>query len=211
MVDGVHLKGGHRTYRPGGGQRVHSAAMAYPSKTGKEAILNAALAQVATAGADGLSIRGVAAALGLAPNALYRYFPDRAALEAAVTAHGAAALHDAMRHNVGRKAPVEALRAVCRAYMKFSRDDPHIYEMLMRPCDPVLGDVQEQIALWDFFVERVADVSGGPASRKVAIALWAMLHGLSVLEMAPVLGAEKTGDAFDFGLDAIVGAAQRKA
>lgn len=43
-------------------------------------VLAAAHALLAERGADGVSVRGIAARLGVAPNAVYTYFPDRAAV-----------------------------------------------------------------------------------------------------------------------------------
>jgi TetR/AcrR family transcriptional regulator, tetracycline repressor protein len=43
-------------------------------------ILNAALALLAENGADAVTIRGIAARVAVAPNAVYTYFPDKAAV-----------------------------------------------------------------------------------------------------------------------------------
>jgi AcrR family transcriptional regulator len=58
--------------------------MPYPSKTNRQTILSAAVKDLAHGGIRGLSLRNLAASLGLAPNAIYRYFSDRSALEAAL-------------------------------------------------------------------------------------------------------------------------------
>ncbi len=50
-------------------------------------ILDTALALVDERGTDALTVRGVAAALDVAPNALYTYFPNRDALRAALVEH----------------------------------------------------------------------------------------------------------------------------
>jgi TetR/AcrR family tetracycline transcriptional repressor len=47
-------------------------------------LLDAALALLAERGAAGVSVRGIAARVGVAPNAVYTYFPDRAAVLAAL-------------------------------------------------------------------------------------------------------------------------------
>jgi TetR/AcrR family tetracycline transcriptional repressor len=46
----------------------------------EDAILDAALALLDVGGADAASIRRIAAAVGVAPNAVYTYFPDKAAV-----------------------------------------------------------------------------------------------------------------------------------
>ncbi|MFC4857798.1 TetR/AcrR family transcriptional regulator [Actinophytocola glycyrrhizae] len=46
----------------------------------EQVILDAALALLAELGADRVTIRGIAARAGIAPNAVYTYFPDKAAV-----------------------------------------------------------------------------------------------------------------------------------
>lgn len=46
----------------------------------EQAILDAALALLAELGAERVTIRGIAAQVGIAPNAVYTYFPDKAAV-----------------------------------------------------------------------------------------------------------------------------------
>ena len=54
----------------------------------RETLLAAAIEVVARQGADALSLRGLAQAVGVSSAAPYRHFPDRAALLAAVAAEG---------------------------------------------------------------------------------------------------------------------------
>jgi TetR/AcrR family tetracycline transcriptional repressor len=59
---------------------------AHPGRRGprrtlsEQVILDAALALLAELGADRITIRGIAARVGIAPNAVYTYFPDKAAV-----------------------------------------------------------------------------------------------------------------------------------
>ncbi|WP_426361914.1 TetR/AcrR family transcriptional regulator [Streptomyces sp. E-08] len=53
----------------------------------EDEVVAAAMRLLGTRGADAVSIRGIAAELGLAPNAVYTYFPDRAAVVGAVVEH----------------------------------------------------------------------------------------------------------------------------
>src|SRR5215216_2431481 len=48
--------------------------------TTQDEILDAALALLDQGGATAVSIRGIAARVGVAPNAVYTYFPDKAAV-----------------------------------------------------------------------------------------------------------------------------------
>lgn len=61
-------------------------ADAHPGRRGprrtlsEQVILDAALALLAELGADRITIRGIATRVGIAPNAVYTYFPDKAAV-----------------------------------------------------------------------------------------------------------------------------------
>ncbi len=46
----------------------------------EQTILDAALALLAERGADGITVRAIAAGVGVAPNAVYTYFPDKASV-----------------------------------------------------------------------------------------------------------------------------------
>jgi AcrR family transcriptional regulator len=53
----------------------------------EQAILDAALALLAERGADAVTVRGIAARVGVAPNAVYTYFPDKAAVVRGLAEH----------------------------------------------------------------------------------------------------------------------------
>ncbi|MFD7977042.1 TetR/AcrR family transcriptional regulator [Streptomyces sp. NPDC059071] len=54
---------------------------------GEDEVVAAAMRLLGAGGAEAVSIRGIAGELGLAPNAVYTYFPDRAAVIGAVVEH----------------------------------------------------------------------------------------------------------------------------
>jgi len=176
--------------------------MAYPAKTDRDAILQTALSLVESEGVEGLSLRGVAAALDLAPNALYRYFADRAALESAITAQSARAMHAALAAATGRKKPANAVRALAKAYVTFAQERRHLYGMIMRPCTASAADAAAQVALWAFVVDAVRSVTGEARAREASIALWGLLHGMTSLDNAPVLGPTKSSGGLEFALNA---------
>jgi len=106
--------------------------MPYPSKTDRQTILSAAMKDLAHGGIRDLSLRNLAASLGLAPNAIYRYFSDRSALEAALANEAARQLELALRKAADGREPVATIREMSSAYIKFARDNPHLYEVSTR-------------------------------------------------------------------------------
>ena len=68
--------------------------MSYPKKTSRETILEAAIGLIESNGVDELSMRSLAAQLGVTPNALYRYFASKQELEVAMALCGCRELAD---------------------------------------------------------------------------------------------------------------------
>ena len=176
--------------------------MAYPSKTDRGKILAAAVEQVEQQGLRGLSLRSLAASLGLAPNALYRYFADRSVLESALAGEVSRLLHASMQRAVRKGAPEQTIRGIARAYLAFARKHPNLYELLLLPCDVEDAGATSHEDLWNFVMEHVSALTGPSHASEASIALWAYLHGIAQLEAIKVFGTQKPGSTFDFGLDA---------
>jgi AcrR family transcriptional regulator len=174
--------------------------MPYPSKTDRQTILATAMQQVSRDGIHKLAIRSVAAALGLAPNALYRYFANLAALEAALAEESRRRLLEALRKAAGNKPPEQAIQSIARAYLRFARDQRQVFSLtLMPPATGTLGAAAHEQS-GRFVVGHVARIYGEKRAPDAAIALWAFLHGMAVLETAGVFGGRKPLSSFEFGL-----------
>jgi AcrR family transcriptional regulator len=175
--------------------------MPYPSKTDRETILSAAVKELVQGGIRDLSLRNIAASLDLAPNAIYRYFSDRRALEAALANEAARQLELALRKAAEGREPVTAIRAMSSAYTKFARDNRHLYEVMMSLHAPEHDGAFHQ-SLWKFTVEQVQRIAGSDRAAQASVALWAFLHGAVALEAAQVLGDIKPASGLEFGFEA---------
>ncbi len=182
--------------------------MPYPAKTDRAAILAAAFEQVENEGIQKMSLRGLASMLGLAPNALYRYFEDRAALESALHAETARRLHQTLLRAVGTKSPVEAIRAMAQEYRRFAREHRHLCEMMAASGAPCPEDEQVHEELWEFVVGRVALVTSEKYAREATVALWAYLQGIIALETDQAFNERRPASGIEFGLEAWISAAQ---
>ncbi len=174
--------------------------MPYPSKTDRQAILSIAMEQVAQDGIQKLAIRSVAAALGLAPNALYRYFSNLAALQAALADESRRRLLRALESAAGKKPPEEAIRSIARAYVRFAREHPQLFSLTLRPLLAETEDEGPHVQSWSFVLAHVARIYGEEKAPEAAITLWAFLHGITALEAARVFGERKPASSFEFGL-----------
>src|ERR1700680_4356035 len=181
--------------------KVYSIRMPYPSKTDRQTILSAAVKQLAHVGIRDLSLRNLAASLDLAPNAIYRYFSDRAALEDALASEAARQMELALRRAADGREPVTAIREMSSAYIKFAKDNRHLYDVMMSPHVPKHDATLHQ-SLWTFTVEQVQRIAGSDRAAQASVALWALLHGAVALEVAQVLGEIKPARGLEFGFEA---------
>ena len=177
--------------------------MAYPAKTDRASILNAAMKQVADEGVESLAIRSVASTLGLAPNALYRYFESLAALEAAVAEEARLQMLEVMQKAAGRKGPPESIRAVSEAYLRFAREQPRVFALYLKTSGAHSDSPQRTPQCTrntEFFLMQVTRVYGEKRAWEASLALRAFLHGLAVLREAGVLSAAQSSTSLKFSL-----------
>lgn len=139
--------------------------------------------------ADLLSLRGLAAEVGIAAPSIYRHFPDKAALLVAVVERSFGEFDEAVRagRDAGGDDPFERLRLACHAYLHFGRVRPAHYGILFSgggPPDPPPFLREAGGIAFGTLVDMVAAcLVAGPGGADldaftVAMELWAMLHGL---------------------------------
>jgi AcrR family transcriptional regulator len=183
--------------------------MPYPSKTDRKAILSAAVKELTHGGIRDLSLRNIAASIGLAPNAIYRYFSDRRALEAALSSEAARQMEVALRRAAEGCEPLAAIRQMSSAYFKFARENSNLYEAMMSFHSPE-HDPTFHESLWAFTVEQVQRIAGKDRAPQASVALWAFLHGAVMLQAAQVLGELKPASGLEFGFEAWLTAASAR-
>lgn len=155
--------------------------------------------QVSRDGINKLAIRSLAAALGLTPNALYRYFSNLAALEAALADESRRLVLEALQKAAGKKSPEDAIRSLARAYVSFARKQPQLFALTLMPPTTETEDAVH-VKSWRFVLGHVARIYGEEKAPEATVALWAFLHGMTVLEAAGVFGGLKPASGFGFGL-----------
>ena len=137
---------------------------------------------------DGLTIRGVARAAGIAPASMYPHFGDRDALLDGLLANEhdrLAVLLDQAETDAAGAGPMERVRAQLRAYCDFAVANPGHYRILFRrrardPSPPgASGPVHEIVARFAAALQRCADaghVLRLPASRAGTV-VFVATHG----------------------------------
>lgn len=156
-------------------------------------ILDAADALLVAGGdEDSVSIRAIAAAVGVSPPSIYLHFPDKTSLLFAVCERHFAALDAAMEAaEASVDDPIEALRERGRAYVRFGIDNPEHYRILFMGAPwaaPATwsDDRLSASAAFNHQVDAVArcvDAGVFPGLDPVlgAMGLWAAAHGVASL------------------------------
>ncbi len=158
----------------------------------REALVEAALALIATKGHAGFTIAEAARLAGVSPAAPYRHFRDADALLAEVALRGFERFTVALTAawNDGRPLPVRAFEAVGRAYLAFARDEPAHYAAMFEARIDFTAHPGLSVAADRAFgvlrkaAERLSDAlppGRRPPSLMVALHVWALSHGIASL------------------------------
>lgn len=143
-------------------------------------------------GAAAVTMRGVAARVGVTPMALYRYFDSREALLAALVEQGHATFLRYLNRALHEDTPLGRLAAAGEQYLRFALDHPQSYAVMFMERDVPVGrsaEAGEGVATFRFLVDRIRDcVAAGELqvadAEDAALVVWAHVHGLVSLHLA---------------------------
>jgi AcrR family transcriptional regulator len=146
-------------------------------------------------GPASLTMRAVAAELGIRAPSLYKHLPHKDALELAIVVDGfteAAALFEAATRDA-----TDPLTAFAQAYRSFAARHPHVYRLMTQrplPRAAMPAGLEERTAA------PLLAATGDPARARAA---WAFLHGMTLLELDRRFPADGvTESAWQSGLTA---------
>lgn len=132
-------------------------------------------------GWEAVSMRRVAARVGIKAPSLYKHLPDKAALAAALISSGfvqQAAVLKKARSNAYAVEGQDSLGALAQAYREFARRHPHLYRLMTQGALP-----RERLApgVEDRAAAPLVEEFGGDLD--AARAAWAFAHGMVILEL----------------------------
>jgi AcrR family transcriptional regulator len=162
-----------------------SSKEAYHHGALREALVETGLRLLQTRTADDLSLREVARAVGVSATAVYRHFPDKGALMAALAVEGLARLA-AAQHAAADAAGggVAGFSATGAAYVRFALANPALFRLIFANPGSVSprADGREDDAM-TFLRANAASLAQGKGGDAQVIALraWAVAHGLAML------------------------------
>jgi AcrR family transcriptional regulator len=178
--------------------------MAHPRLLSAEEILKSAAHLVEHGDPAGLSLRGVAANLGVKAPSLYRYFPDKQALEVAVAEVILNTMLIEFRAASATSDPEARFRRIMNLYLRFARERFPLYEFVMQHSHPERYASGAGKAVWDLMVDAASAVSGQPDDTAAAVATWAFLHGYATLEHSGAFGRSGPKGGLERGIQAFV-------
>lgn len=192
-----------------------------PKGTVRTAAIEAAQAAITKAGVPDFTLRQIADRIGVVHSALYRHFPNRASLVAAVAEQGFRALLLQVDQALS-EAPIGAaacLKHLCHTYLRFALSNAPLYKVMFGP-EVVPFDVEgtefhtAASAVLEVALGAVASCQREGAVRGAdpmapGLVFWATLHGVAMLaidgRLQLKLGLNGTVDQLlDLALEALL-------
>jgi AcrR family transcriptional regulator len=164
--------------------------------------LLAAEALLEDRGAAGVTMREIAKRVGVTHRALYRWYPDRDAVLAALAAEGFTRLAECVREAALAAPPTEARAAFVRAFLRFAVCQKALYQLAMSRDRAALKLYRILGVAADDLVSASLEVFGRIEAepRDFVIALWSLLHGLSDLYGSGLLAIRDDDALVEYGL-----------
>jgi AcrR family transcriptional regulator len=175
----------------------------------RKALLREAYEVLRRDGAEAVSLRAVAGAVGVSPSAAYHHFPDKDAL---LVAAGdlAAELFDrrmvdaaASVRGDSDRAALKRFIALGRAYIDFAQEEPHLFRHMFGELCAAKSPVttggspafDALMAALDTLMER--GLLRPSARQGLELVAWSCVHGFAVLAAAGLLPAASRDDLLD--------------
>jgi AcrR family transcriptional regulator len=166
-------------------------------------ILSEAQEVVTEQGASAVTMRGVAARVGVTPMALYRHFPNREALLGAIVEAAQATFLHHLQRAMAEPTAAGRLFASGQQYLAFALGHPRRYAVLfmevqtMAPTAAPADRSWQNAATFRFLVDRIRDCADEGVLRvddpeEAALTVWAHVHGLVSLYLAGKLSISET-------------------
>lgn len=168
----------------------------------RAALIDAALALVEEAGGDEVSLREVARRVGVSATAVYRHFPDKNALMAALARVALERLAAAQRSaSAAAGGGMAGFNATGAAYVRFALDNPGLFRLVF--AHPPRGQAkaglpadEDAMAMLKTAAAALAPPGADPAV--FALQCWSLAHGLAMLMLDGQIALQ------DAAIDAVI-------
>jgi AcrR family transcriptional regulator len=174
-VDGVHIGRNDNTVN-----MTTSDVRKYHHGDLRAGLIEAGLKLLEDRQGDDISLREVARAVGVSATAVYRHFPDKAALLRALSAEGLARLARSQRAaQEGAGGGQAGFVATGRAYVRFALESPALFRLMFS--NPPDQDSEAFRMLRENAACLLPPGAEPQAVELAALGAWAKVHGLAVL------------------------------
>jgi len=159
--------------------------MPYPSQINPEKILITARQLLEEDGADRLTLKRIATALGVKTPSLYRYFQSRTALLHGINQETSRLLTKTLKdHAKAASSDTKTqLIEVCIAYRDFVHTNPNAYGLAYTNVIPELGYSENEAGEAAILQSLVEELVDNTHTLTVLYGLWALIHGFVMLEL----------------------------
>ncbi len=170
------------------------------------ALLTSAAEILETEGPDGLSVRRIAAAAGVAPMGVYNHFESKQGIVEALFIEGFERLREAMASVNELQDPVEALREGAARYRELALAHPMVYQMMFLRAVPGFEPSAHALEVcggaFDGLVTVVqramaAGALADASPAETAHLIWSSIHGWVSLELLGIGFVEDQAAGYD--------------
>jgi AcrR family transcriptional regulator len=175
----------------------------------RERLCEAAEKLFAERGPDAVTMRQLAAELGVSPMTPYRYFVDKDDILATIRTNGFNRFAEALEKARDRAEGASAKgKAVGEAYVTFALEHPHAYKLMFDLNQPHIEKYPELVTagrrahetMTGYVEDALSEGLMSGDAEQIGLMFWASVHGAVVLELAGMLppgGARKLQRTLD--------------
>jgi AcrR family transcriptional regulator len=178
-------KNGNTVNIESSGERYHHGDL-------RAALVEEGLKRLKDGPAEELSLREIARNVGVSATAVYRHFPDKAALLAALSAEGDELMALAFEKAMAKEKPgIAAFNAMGRAYVHFALKNPSLFRLMMTADVKPGGSAESRGRT--LLVKAIAEISGGKTQAVLDVRMmraWSLVHGLAMLILDGLVPAD---------------------
>jgi AcrR family transcriptional regulator len=159
----------------------------------RAALIEAGLKALEEQDAGDLSLRQLAREVGVSPTAVYRHFPDKDALLAALAQTGIEQMAAWQKAAAEASGADDAFAATGRAYVRWALAHPALFRLVFGKCETVGESVFGDNAAAQMLRSYAENFTGTEVgTQRFMLQAWAVVHGLAMLILDGQLPKDET-------------------
>ncbi len=157
----------------------------------RSALVDAGLKALDSTSLEDLSLRQLARDVGVSATAVYRHFPDKEALLAALAQVGIEQMAAWQREAALAAGHDDAFAATGRAYVRWALANPALFRLVFGKCRKVGQSIFGDNEAAELLHRHAASLTRTEAdAQRLMIQAWAVVHGLAMLMLDGQLPAD---------------------